>query len=60
MTSSRTIIVTGGFGALGSVVAEEAIARGASVALIDHAGAPPDGLVTRLGSNALLLGGRSA
>jgi len=51
------IVVTGGLGALGSVVAEEALARGASVAVIDHAAAPPGGLAERLGSNALILGG---
>ena len=32
----KTIVVTGGFGALGRVVAEVAAARGASVAVLDH------------------------
>jgi len=52
----KTIVVTGGFGALGRVVAEQAVARGASVAVIDHAAAPPAGLAERLGANALVLG----
>jgi len=53
----KTVIVTGGFGALGNVVAEQAKARGASVAVIDHAGAAPEGLAEKLGANALLIGG---
>jgi len=53
----KTIVVTGAFGALGSVVAETAAKRGASVALIDHAEAAPAGFAERLGANALLLGG---
>lgn len=52
----RTIVVTGGFGALGSAVAEAAVRRGASVAAIDHA-PPPPGLAERLGTNALAVGG---
>jgi NAD(P)-dependent dehydrogenase (short-subunit alcohol dehydrogenase family) len=50
----KTVIVTGGFGALGRVVAEEASKRGASVAILDHAASHPDEL---LGSNAVLIGG---
>ena len=53
----KTIVVTGGFGALGRVVAEVAAARGASVAVLDHAPGPPDGMAGRLGPNALLIGG---
>ena len=53
----RTIVVTGGFGALGSVVAETAARRGASVAALDHAPSPPAGLADRLGAKALLMGG---
>ena len=53
----KTIVITGAFGALGSVVAETAARRGASVALIDHAEAAPAGFAERLGANALLLGG---
>ena len=40
----KTIVVTGGFGALGRVVAEIAAARGASVAVLDHAPGAPEGL----------------
>ena len=39
----KTIVVTGGFGALGRVVAEVAAARGAAVAVLDHAPGPPAG-----------------
>ncbi len=53
----KTIVVTGGMGALGRVVAETAAARGASVAVLDHASQVPDGLAERLGANALFLGG---
>jgi NAD(P)-dependent dehydrogenase (short-subunit alcohol dehydrogenase family) len=53
----KTIVVTGGFGALGSVVAASAAERGASVAALDHAAQPPSGLAERLGTNALLMGG---
>lgn len=55
--SERTVVVTGGFGALGSAVAERAIAGGAAIAVIGHAQAPPAGLAERLGTDALLLGG---
>ncbi len=53
----KTIVVTGALGALGSVVAETAAKRGASVALIDHARAAPEGFAERLGANALIVGG---
>ena len=53
----KTIVVTGGSGALGSVVAETAAKRGAAVALIDHARAAPEGLAGRLGPGALIVGG---
>jgi NAD(P)-dependent dehydrogenase (short-subunit alcohol dehydrogenase family) len=53
----KKIVVTGGFGALGRVVAEVAAARGASVAVLDHASGPPEGMNERLGSNALMIGG---
>jgi NAD(P)-dependent dehydrogenase (short-subunit alcohol dehydrogenase family) len=53
----KTIVVTGGFGALGRVVAEVAAARGASVAVLDHAPAAPEGLAERLGPTALMIGG---
>ena len=53
----KTIAVTGAFGALGSVVAETAMKRDASVALIDHAEAPSAGFAERLGANAFIVGG---
>ena len=53
----KTIVVTGGLGALGRVVVEAAVARGASVAALDHASQVPDGLAERLGAKALFLGG---
>jgi NAD(P)-dependent dehydrogenase (short-subunit alcohol dehydrogenase family) len=53
----KTVVVTGGFGALGRVVAEAASRQGASVAALDFAAAPPEGLAERLGANALLLHG---
>ena len=57
MMQGKTIVVTGGLGALGSVVAETAAKRGASVALLDHAQAVPQGFAERLGANTLLVGG---
>ena len=53
----KTVVVTGGFGALGRVVAEVAAARGASIAVLDHAAAPPEGLAEHLGTDSLLIGG---
>jgi len=53
----RTIVVTGGFGALGGAVAEAAVRRGASVAALDFAASAPAGLTERLGPEALLIGG---
>ena len=53
----KTIVVTGALGALGSVVAETAATRGASVALIDHAKDAPAGFAERLGAGAHILGG---
>jgi NAD(P)-dependent dehydrogenase (short-subunit alcohol dehydrogenase family) len=53
----KTIVVTGGFGALGRVVAEVAAARGASVAVLDHAPAPPEGVSGSPGPDALTIGG---
>jgi NAD(P)-dependent dehydrogenase (short-subunit alcohol dehydrogenase family) len=52
----KVVAVTGGFGALGRVVAAVAADRGAKVAALDFAPAPPQGLAERLGPNALLLG----
>ena len=53
----KTIVVTGGLGALGSAVAEAAAKRGASVALLDHAPTLPPGFAERLGPNTLIIGG---
>ena len=53
----KTIVVTGGFGALGAAVAEAAAGRGASVAALDYAPDAPAGLAARLGPQALLIGG---
>jgi NAD(P)-dependent dehydrogenase (short-subunit alcohol dehydrogenase family) len=55
--NGKTVVVTGGFGALGSGVAAAAIDRGASVAVLDVAKSAPQGLADRLGPKALLLGG---
>lgn len=55
--ATRTIVITGGFGALGSVVAEAAASEGRRVAALDVAPAPPAGLAERLGGEALILGG---
>ena len=52
----KTIVVTGGFGALGSGVAAAAADRGASVAVLDVAPVRAC-LAERLGPNALFLGG---
>ena len=53
----KTIVVTGGLGALGRVVVETAAARGASVAALDHATEVPEGFADRPGGKALLLVG---
>ncbi len=53
----KTIVVTGGFGALGGGVAAAAADRGASVAVLDVAPSAPAALADRLGPSALLLGG---
>lgn len=53
----RTIVVTGGYGALGRVVAATASRRGASVAVLDHHPSPPEGVEKECGPNALFVGG---
>src|SRR6202453_5528800 len=53
----KTIVITGGLGALGSAVAETAAKRGASVALLDYAPTVPEGFAERLGANTLIVGG---
>jgi NAD(P)-dependent dehydrogenase (short-subunit alcohol dehydrogenase family) len=50
-------VITGGFGALGQVVAAAALGHGFDVAVLGHTKAPPPGLAEKLGPNALLLGG---
>jgi NAD(P)-dependent dehydrogenase (short-subunit alcohol dehydrogenase family) len=56
-TSRRVAVITGGFGALGQVVAAAALERGFDVALPAHTREPPAGLAQKLGPNALLLSG---
>ncbi len=55
-TSGRVAVITGGFGALGQVVAAAAVERGFSIAIPGHTAKPPAGLAERLGPNALVLG----
>ena len=55
-SSGRVAVITGGFGALGQVVAAAAVQHGYSVAIPAHTAKPPAGLADRLGPNALLLG----
>ena len=57
MMQGKTIVITGGLGALGSAVAEAAAKRGASVALLDYAPTVPEGFAERLGANTLIVGG---
>jgi NAD(P)-dependent dehydrogenase (short-subunit alcohol dehydrogenase family) len=56
-TSARVAVITGGFGALGRVVATAAVEQGFRVAIPGHTAKPPADLAGRLGSNALVLGG---
>jgi NAD(P)-dependent dehydrogenase (short-subunit alcohol dehydrogenase family) len=53
--TGRVYAITGAFGALGSAVAKAAAARGARLALIDFAKAPPAGLPS--GGEVLVLAG---
>ena len=55
--SARVVVITGGFGALGQVVASAAREHGFRVAALGHTKEPPAGLAETLGPNALLLGG---
>jgi NADP-dependent 3-hydroxy acid dehydrogenase YdfG len=57
VAQGKTIVITGGLGALGSAVAEAAAKRGASVALLDHAQTVPEGFAERLGAKTLIVGG---
>ena len=56
-TSARVAVITGGFGALGQVVAAAAIEHGFNVAVLGHTAEPSADLAKRLGPNALFLGG---
>jgi NAD(P)-dependent dehydrogenase (short-subunit alcohol dehydrogenase family) len=56
-TSGRVVVITGGFGALGQVVAAAAVEQGFGVAVLGHGAEPSTELGARLGSNTLLLGG---
>jgi len=56
-TSDRVVVITGGFGALGQVVAAAALEHGFSVAVLGHGAQHSAGLAERLGPKALLLGG---
>jgi NAD(P)-dependent dehydrogenase (short-subunit alcohol dehydrogenase family) len=57
VAQGKTIVITGGLGALGSAVAEAAAKRGASIALLDHAQTVPEGFAERLGAKTLIVGG---
>jgi len=52
----RTVVVTGGFGALGRAVAQAAAERGATAVAVDRI-AEPAGLAASLGPHAIALGG---
>jgi len=54
--SARVVVVTGGFGALGQVVAEAALEHGLNVAVLGHATNPPADVAKRL-EKSFLLGG---
>ena len=54
---TRSIVVTGGFGALGRSVARAAVGRGWRVALVELRPESPGELAAELGEEALLLGG---
>ena len=56
-SAGRVAVITGGFGALGRVVATTAVARGYSIAVPGHSAKPPAGVAETLGPNALVLGG---
>ena len=55
--SARVAVITGGFGALGEVVATAAAAHGYNVVVLGHAAEPPSALAARLAPGTLLLGG---
>jgi NAD(P)-dependent dehydrogenase (short-subunit alcohol dehydrogenase family) len=53
----KCVIVTGAFGVLGRAVAAAVVERGAKVAAVDLAKAPPVDLAAALGDRAAMLGG---
>src|SRR5579872_2824569 len=55
--AGRVAVITGGFGALGQIVASAAIAHGFKVAVIDHSAEPRAGYAGPTAQNAMLLGG---
>lgn len=54
--SGRVAVVTGGAGALGSVVAGALAEAGASVAVLDLSGAAPAGVAAGLGESSRAIG----
>lgn len=55
--NGRVVVVTGGFGALGRVVAGRALKAGAFVAVLDHAATAPEGFETESNGRLLKLPG---
>ena len=53
----RVVVVTGGYGALGRVVAARAFKAGAAVAVLDRAVTPPEGFKAELEGRVLSLPG---
>jgi NAD(P)-dependent dehydrogenase (short-subunit alcohol dehydrogenase family) len=56
-TSNRVVVITGGFGALGQVVAAAVVEHGFDVAVLGHEVKPPADLGERLGPHAFVRGG---
>jgi len=56
-TSGRVVVITGGFGALGQVVAAAAVEHGFGVAVLGHGAEASAEVREKLGANTLLLGG---
>lgn len=57
MSRQKIIVVTGGFGALGTAVARTLVGHGARVALLDRSAPAPPALAAELGSGHFFLGG---
>jgi NAD(P)-dependent dehydrogenase (short-subunit alcohol dehydrogenase family) len=53
----KVVVISGAFGNLGRVVAEEAARRGASVVALDHSREPPAGLAEKMGPHCSMVGG---